>query len=703
MAQGYGLGNAFSDILNSYVGMKQVQQRNALAEQELELRRQQMDADERYRNSVLNQQDRTFYENQFQSDRQFELERPGIEAQNKSSEAAASEAVRKNNRGTNAQNMSIYQGAFGAAPATVSDVTDVLNGDSEKEAGLRALFANPNVAAAAGGQIDDIFIIPGSENRPEGPLYGIGVKNPKTGTRGPVTSGRGTAGNESVAVYDEAGLQQLLNAAYDVGVGESGIAPARGNVAALGDVINQGRAAEQSTVRDIDPRQFAANAAEMQEVEQQRAAQPASPQTQNNAARLGQLQDASASLATQIAEQNRVVSGLDDMPGASEKREAAEARLGQLQNQKAQIDDRIAAETPRPDAAKDPRPQPQRAPDVDSLLNNSATRVQEQSQALAAPFIDMAQQGADQRNAAAAYTGNNVTDSQLASALSMQMQGQLQPGQTSNIIGSGDPSGAREQRIANRMADGSEVMGNSMDSAASIVENVNDSETSRLDNTLTTFKEMREAELDAITESQGTEQETLDAFEEDGKNAAVSEGYTGPFADRVGARYRQAASSEFANNSVVAAVISERYRGQDLAQSFTRMEAALSRFGQGDRTTSDDNWLERNISSLANPIRKYWTGNTISQDQSLGMAVLSDILGISQMDFLVDVANPAISSRSGTDPLTARRLQYAILVAGTPEFARAGPRIRKAEMTRLLQKSESEFNQYVEDITGEKP
>ena len=703
MAQQYGLGNAFSDILNSYVGMKQTQQNNALAQQQLELRRQQMAADQAYRDRLLGNQDREFNEGVRQADREYNLKLPGVESQNRSFAAAADDAELAATRKQNAQNMSIFQGEFDGAP-TVNDVNDILAGNRSKENGLRAMFANPNVVRAFGGQVDDIFVLPGTENRPEGPLYGIGVLNSQTGTRGPVTSGRGTARDEIVAIYDANGLQQALTAGYDVATGESGIAPARGLVSALNASLKNGRAAEQTTVRNIDPRQFAVNAADMQEVEQQRSTQPAPPQTQINATRLGQLQDASTSLATQIAEQANVVSGLDDVPGSAQQLATAEARLGQLQNQKAQIDERIAAETPRPDAADSPRPQPQQqGSDVKTLLDGSASRVQSGAQTLAAPFINMAQQGANQRNAAAAYTGNQLSDRQLGSVLSMQTQGLLQPAQVSNIIGSGDPSGAREQRIVNRMSDGSNVMTGSMDNARSVVENVNDNETSRLDETLTTFQEMREAELDAITEGRVDEQETLDAFQEDGTNAAVSEGYTGPFADRVGARYRQAASSEFANSSVVAAVVRDRYRGQDLAQSFTRMEAALSRFGQGDRITSDDNWLERNISSLANPIRKYWTGNTISQDQSLGMAVLSDILGIPQMDFLVDVANPAISGRSNFDPLSAERLQYAILVAGTPEFAKAGSRIRKAEMTRLLQMPTSEFNQYVEDITGEKP
>jgi len=669
MAQGYGLGNAFSDIMNSY------------------------------RNRVLANQDR-----------QYELELPGVEAQNRASIAAADEAERVNERGKNAQNMQIYMDNFGFGPPTVADVNDVLAGDRSKETGLRAMFANPNVVSAFEGQVDDIFILPGSENRPEGPLYGVGVKNPNTGTRGPVTSGRGTAGDETVAIYDAKGLQDMLEAGYSVAAGESGIAP-RGLISQTNAAMRGGRSAEQSTVVDIDPRQFAINAPEMQEVEQQRAAQNPPSQTQNNAARLGQLQDASASLASQIAEQSRIVSGLDDVPVSQDRRDAAEARLGQLQNQKAQIDERIDAETPRPDTGDAPDAQPQQAPDVNALLDSSAGRVQAQARALAAPFIDMAQQGADQRNAAAAYTGNSVTDRQLGSILTLQSQGQLQPAQASNIIGSGDPSGSREQRITNRMNDGSGVMTGSMETAGGVVENVNDNETSRLDNTLTTLAEMQEAKLDAINEARDdartdkekgkkADREQIKAWEDQGKRAARARGYDG-LEDRIGANYARAASSSLITDPVIVGpAVSNAFVSQDLAPAFADMEKAISDFNRGSRTVSGQNLLERtwedNFLSVAG--RNAIWGNNLSPQDTLHLTFLAQSMGVNPKDVLVKVIDPAVSAVGNNSRITPRRLRAAIAYTSTNAYKDLSPNMKNLELVELLSMNEERFKKLTKKL-----
>jgi len=82
--------------------------------------------------------------------------------------------------------------------------------DPTKEGGWRALNNIPEVRELLGGEIR-LAVVPGSENREDGPIYSFQVFNDKTGTTGPLTTLRGNQRDEFVVFHDREGVIEELN------------------------------------------------------------------------------------------------------------------------------------------------------------------------------------------------------------------------------------------------------------------------------------------------------------------------------------------------------------------------------------------------------------------------------------------------------------------------------------------------------------
>lgn len=223
MAQQYGLGNAFGDILNSYVGMKQTQQRNALAQQELDLSREKFSADQQYRNSLLNQQDRQANEEQYQADlakeqweQTFAEEQKVRDAQIGASDAsrdesnAAVKAAREDARqkllvGGSKELLNMTGGStIGEAIRDGRITEDVLDGWLRQYGGAFRVFDYKGQTREYAG-IEPLVDADGNATGE----YTVLLRNPATGTTGPMTNEGGTDGQEEVIRFDAESLPAL--------------------------------------------------------------------------------------------------------------------------------------------------------------------------------------------------------------------------------------------------------------------------------------------------------------------------------------------------------------------------------------------------------------------------------------------------------------------------------------------------------------
>jgi len=224
--------------MDSYVGMKQQQQRNALAEQELEMQRQRMEADQQYRNSVLNQQDRAFYADLAEADRAAEQWKQTFDAQ---------QQVRDSQIGANNARAEVSKAELDAARETArlgavqqgsKQLLNMTGGKSISQALQDGDMSQGNLDSwlrnfgGAFGVFDykgetreyaGVEPLVGPDGNPTGE-YTILLRNPVTGTTGPMTDDGGTGGQEEVIRFDEQSLPALyqsidnqFNAALDTG------------------------------------------------------------------------------------------------------------------------------------------------------------------------------------------------------------------------------------------------------------------------------------------------------------------------------------------------------------------------------------------------------------------------------------------------------------------------------------------------------
>jgi len=121
--------------------------------------------------------------------------------------------------------------------------------DPNKEGGWRALNNIPEVRELLGGEIR-LAVVPGSEDREDGPIYSFQVFNDKTGTAGPLTTLRGNQQDEFVVFHDREGVTRELNNIKNLVRSRLGVDPRYVTDASVA-LMQQGSEAEAAATQTI--------------------------------------------------------------------------------------------------------------------------------------------------------------------------------------------------------------------------------------------------------------------------------------------------------------------------------------------------------------------------------------------------------------------------------------------------------------------
>lgn len=507
MAQQYGLGNAFADILGSYVQSRQINRQAQQDALNFDLRRQQFEADQAYRDRVLANEDRNYQRglvnDAFSMYKDNEQLRLNQDANRRANQTSTIEQRKDDQAVADRARQENLQMAEAILPLEREfTIQDIMN--PEYREGFRALNNIPEVREWAGGELN-VVKIPNSEGQaPDGgALYSIEVFNDKTGTTGPLTSLRGRDGNEFVQFYDEQGIVDVLNVARQRATADLGYTP-RSLAERQQGVMSEGRQAEQASVPDIrdlsvNPEVSGQTAAPnsrlalAEEIARQEAA-PVAPTVdaaisnavaQQDAARSSELETTRRSarvlegLVKQAEKDYKAAAGTPQATARFQTLNKLQSDLQAAQNAIESQENALAASNQRR-AAVTPTPAPVSAPlgapaaNPTSAPVTQADNVQSLVQGLTAPYLNRADQAANDFRRASSFTGITPTVDDVIAINRLANLDAIDRTQQANLLTSGDMDGSRREAQKQRMTSSQSMAENATTQARTLGSNVVD-------------------------------------------------------------------------------------------------------------------------------------------------------------------------------------------------------------------------------------